>query len=255
MAKPVERLENPWRVPLLALGGDFMTSQQLGAAAKSAGLSAGALYFRGRVSVLGDVTSATARDVLAIFPERLVDKTWAATEQLSAADASALYLQSCHAWGRAHLGGAEDAERLADLLARVVDAADPAGAALARAWRRVDRPADLPALIAHLSMLLREIRGALHFSALSLVSLPVMRAALVDDLGGKARLLRTGWTSSDVDAITASAERGDYERWREAEGATEGAFVGMLGEALTEPEINVLGRRLIAAYDTSRADA
>lgn len=243
---------NPWRVPLLALGGDFMTGEEIGARAKELRIPKGGLYFRGRVSVLGDVTPTTARDVLAIFPAWLIDKTWSSSANLSREAVMQAHVDACHEWGRTRLAGMGECARLGELLVRAVDGTHPAGAVLARAWQQAERPVDAPALAAHAAMVLREMRGALHFAALSLVNLPVTRAALVDDLGGASRLRRTGWSREETTALVADAQEGDAERWAEAESATDAAFLAAVGEALGESGTNELGGLLLGAYEARR---
>lgn len=250
MSQPPQR--NPWRVPLLALGGDFMTGDEIGEQAKELGIPKGGLYFRGRVGVLGDLTATAAHDLLAIFPAWLIDRTWTSSASIPAPRAVEAYTASCHDWGRRHLADLPAGERLADLLARAVDGVEPVGAVLARAWQHAERPDDVPARAAHAAMVLREVRGGLHFAALSLVSLPIMRAVVADDLGGAGRMRRTGWSKEAIAEIVDSARSDDKERWREAEAATEAAFVGVLGDALTVDEMNELGGLVLDAYAASR---
>lgn len=251
MSQPKQ--QNPWRVPLLALGGDFMTGDEIGVQAKSLGIPKGGLYFRGRVGALGELTSAAAHDVLAIFPESLIDKTWTSSSAIPTSATVEAYTAACHDWGRHRLADLAAGGRLAKLLNRAVDGVDPVGAHLAQGWRRAARPADTPASVAHAAMVLREVRGGLHFAALALVNLPVTRAIVADDLGGVARMRRTGWSREAADEVAASAQPGDAERWREAEAATEAAFIGALAEVLGEDGVNELGGLVLEAYEASRA--
>lgn len=243
---------SPWRLPVLALGGDFMTGDEMAAHAQQLHIAKGGLYFRGRVGILGDVTAATARDVLAIFPDWLIEKTWSTSHKLSRSTAVEAYVAACHEWGRARLSSFANAGRLAELLGVAVDGIDPPGAALAAAWQRAERPDDEAARVAHTAMVLREVRGAMHFASLTLVNLPITRAVLVDDLGGVTRLRRTGWSESAAEAIVASAREGDEARWREAETATEAAFLGALGDVLAKREVDELAGLLTDAHEASR---
>ncbi|MBW3653350.1 MAG: AAA family ATPase [Actinobacteria bacterium] len=72
------------------------------------------------------------------------------------------YAAACQDWGREHLAGADDLERLVELLRRVAAAADPAGAPLFAGWRALPLPEDAAGAAAQLLHVLREHRGALH---------------------------------------------------------------------------------------------
>ena len=54
-------------------------------------------------------------------------------------------------------------------------------------------------------MLLRELRGGLHFAALRAHGLDIPVAVLADPSGGVGRLRRTGWRHEQVDALQARA--------------------------------------------------
>ena len=220
------------RVPLLELGGRFMVAAEMKAEAQPLGMPRGALYFRGRVGVLGEVTAPTAHGVLAIFPERAVLGTWQSTAGLPAAAAVQRYRAANAAWGRNHLAGRPGLTETAARMLAVVDADWTGTLPLVEAWRQVPRPTEPAELAAHAAMLLRELRGALHFAALAVRGVPVPLAVLVDPLGGVPRLLRTGWSQEEADDLVARF-RPEYEdRWRDAEADTDRAFADRLRAAL-----------------------
>ena len=86
--------------------------------------------------------------------------------------------------GRRKLGGFERAGRLAELLAPVAAAADPAGAALFAGWRALPLAGDDPARAMQLIQVLRELRGGLHLLAVRAVGLTPQQAVLI---GGSPR--------------------------------------------------------------------
>ncbi|XVV03506.1 SCO6745 family protein [Actinosynnema sp. CA-248983] len=212
------------REPLVRLGGAFMVSPELAAREQAVGLPARTLYFRGRTAVLGDPGPGVVAALIGIFPEWLIEK--ALVRGFPADQAIDAYLGGCWDWSRTALSGADDPGRLAELGFAVADAADPSGLALFRGWRDERRPDDGPARLGHVLMLLRELRGGLHFAALRAVGLGVTQAVALDPGGGRGRLMRTGWLPEDADALLAAVDGRDdlAARWRDAERLTNDRF-------------------------------
>lgn len=243
---------NATGTPLVDTGGRFMTGAEMAAAGEPVGIPAPALYLRGRVAALGEVGPEVAESVLAIFPTVAVHGTWSRTGKLPAAVAATAYAGACHEWGRHHL------ERLdpdvAALAERVVDAADVSALPLTAAWRAHPRPDDVPARTAHALMLLRELRGGLHFCALRAEGLTVPHAALVDPLGGAERLRRTGWPDDAVDALAAQHTDDLDARWHRAETATD-ALLDRCLDVLAPAERDRLAGGIVTAEERSRSSA
>jgi hypothetical protein len=84
-----------------------------------------------------------------------------------------------HTWAEEHIPAEVDAPRLADLAGRVVEEASPAGAPVFAGWRLLDRPRSPKALAIHHLNGLRELRGALHASAILTVGLTPHEAVTV----------------------------------------------------------------------------
>ncbi|MEJ2857233.1 MULTISPECIES: SCO6745 family protein [unclassified Saccharothrix] len=223
------------REPLVRLGGAFMVSPEFAAREQAVGLPARTLYFRGRTAVLGDPEPGVVAALIGIFPEWLIEK--ALVRGLPADLAIEAYLGGCWDWSRTALTGAEDSDHLAELGFAVADAADSSGLALFRGWRDAPRPTDGPARLGHALMLLRELRGGLHFAALRAVGLSVTQAVALDPGGGRGRLMRTGWLPEDAEALLASVEGRDdlAARWRDAERLTDDRFDEVLA-VLSPPE-------------------
>jgi hypothetical protein len=104
----------------------------------------------------------------------------------------ATYADVCRAWGRRHYTATDGIDRLAELLTRVVDAADPLGWPLYAGWRIVEVAADPPARLAQLLHVLREHRGGAFLSALRVAGLSPLEAILTD-AGGPAMATFFGW--------------------------------------------------------------
>jgi hypothetical protein len=235
------------------LGGRFMTSPELAAVEAEVGLPPRSLYVRGRSAVLGDVPPKVAAELFGIFPHWLFDFVLpAATAALDAPAAVRAYAESSARWSRVTLSAAPEPGRLAELLFRVVDAADASGLALFAGWQNAERPTGDAERLGFALMVFRELRGGLHFAALRALGLSVPEAVIADPEGGRARLLRTAWPEAAADELTAAAERKPdlRDRWRRAEALTDERIGELLVSTLTEPEQAELAGRLanLAAF-------
>lgn len=240
------------RVPLLALGGDFMTGKEMEHRAERFTIPGNALYLRGRVGPLGELTAGTAHGLLAIFPDYAVEGTWSRTADLPASFAAAAYLGACEDWGAGHLAGADGLDEAADAMLRVVDGTWSGTLPILDAWKRAERPTRPPALAAYAAMLLRELRGGLLFAALAVHGLPVPFAVLADPLGGVPRLLRTGWRQELADQLAFRYAEEHGELWRAAEEDTDRAFAARLRAALGDAGAVELADRVEALHAASR---
>jgi hypothetical protein len=230
------------------LGGRFMTSPELAAVEAEAGLPPRSLYVRGRSAVLGDVPPKVAAELFGIFPPWLFEFVLPpATAALDAPAAVRAYAESSARWSRTTLSAVSEPGRLAELLFRVVDAADASGLALFAGWKHADRPEGDVERLGFALMVFRELRGGLHFAALRAVGLPVPEAVVADPDGGRERLLRTAWPPDAADELIASAERKPdlRDRWRRAESLTDERVDELLASALPEAERGELVRRLV----------
>jgi hypothetical protein len=230
------------RVPLLRLGGDFMVSPEM--KAESLGHGRAAMYFRGRVGVLGEVTVDTALGLLAIFPADLIHAVWARTAELTAATAAERYGAAASAWGRTHLAGRPGLIETAERMLAVVDADWTGTLPLVDAWRRAPRPSAPAELAVHAAMLLRELRGGLHFAALNVHGLPVPMGMLADPLGGEAFLRATGWSQEQIAELVDEYRPEHAERWQAAEDDTNRAFADRLRAALGDGGATVLAEQV-----------
>ncbi len=238
---------------LVDTGGRFMVSPQMEAAAEPFGMKSGAFYFRGRVSALGAVSAEVATAALAIFPAPLIELVWERSSAMPAAVALNGYSDACVLWGREHFASFDGAARLGELVTRVVDTCDPSSLVLFSAWRAQPRPDDVEGHTAYAVMLLRELRGGLHFAALRAHGLDIPVAVLADPSGGVSRLRRTGWRHDQIEELEtrASAVHDLVNRWKAAEAMTDAAYEGAIS-VLTPTERTELEALLLEAELVSR---
>lgn len=235
------------------IGGAFMFSRE----AKAFGAATGVdgfigSYTRGRGSVLGEVDADVVAAAFGFFEPDTVRAAWASVS-MPVAEAAAGYLAACQDFGRRKLAGFESAERLAELLQVVVDAAEVAGVSLFAGWRAMPLAADAPGRVLQLIHCLRELRGGLHLMAVRASGLSPFEAALIGgspraDGPTQARLF--GWGDRvDATEVTAALR----ERWAAAEALTDEliapAFAGLdeqsakeLVTGLQEAHATVFGR-------------
>ncbi|WP_290062672.1 SCO6745 family protein, partial [Amycolatopsis solani] len=178
---------NRIRPVVQVLGGAFMTSPELAAVEAEAGLPPRSLYLRGRSAVLGDVPPKVAAELFGIFPHWLFDFVLpAATATVDAPAAVRAYAESSARWSRVNLSAVPEPGRLAELLFRVVDAADASGLALFAGWKNADRPEGDVERLGFALMVFRELRGGLHFAALRALGVTVPEAVVADPERGRA---------------------------------------------------------------------
>lgn len=226
-----------------------MIAPELATQERLLGAPARSLYLRGRSAVLGDPPPHVVAELFGLLPIALVEMALARPGPVvPAAQAIEAYSTACWEWGRHHLAEIGPADRLADLLVAVSDAADASALALFAGWRAAPRPADPPARLAHALMVARELRGGLHFAALRASGLGVADAVLLDPEGGPERLRQTGWRDQDVEIVRARLTGHDDlpERWQRAQDLTDEVFGGCLA-VLTAPERSELAAGLALA--------
>jgi hypothetical protein len=229
-----------------------MTSEQMDIAAQAFAMPGSALYFRGRIGAVGDVSAPVAVSLLGLFPQWVVELAWEETKALPAATAVRGYVGACTSWGDAALAGLAKADRLVELAEEVVDRADSTALPLFAGWRAAHRPAAGPGRAAYALMLLRELRGGLHFAALRAAGLDVPLAVFGDPIGGLPRLKRTAWRPEDIEPLQRRADAVPdlQQRWNAAEETTSEAFAGCLA-VLTEDQLRELGDGIDAADRSS----
>ena len=175
------------------LGGLFMKSGLAHERAKTMELKGFPYYFGGRGSVLGTVDAGVVASIFGFFPPEFVARHWAAARAAAAPEEFlAHYMDTCHRWGRERLAGLDRPERLAELMEKIVAAADAPLIPLFAGWRAVPLPDEPLARVAQLSHVLREHRGGLHLCAVRAGQMTPLDAIRTREDGDRrARFL--GW--------------------------------------------------------------
>lgn len=194
--------------PVGALGGSFMLDPTVLGPGKAAGYPGGFSYYVvGRGGVLGDVDADVVVSAFGFFAPDLVTSLWNAGVSVEGARAGARrYAEGCATWGRTHLAGFGGAERLAELVGRVVDEAEVGGLSLFAGWRAMERPSDPVGRCYLLLHVLRELRGSAHLLACVASGLTPLEAVLANPTGGAATAERFGW-SGPFDADPEASSR------------------------------------------------
>jgi hypothetical protein len=201
--------------------------------------------------VLGDVPPKVAAELFGIFPHWLFEFVLPpATAALDAPASVRAYAESSARWSRVNLSAVSEPGRLAELLFRVVDAADASGLALFAGWKNASRPSGDVERLGFALMVFRELRGGLHFAALRALGLSVPEAVIADPEGGRERLLRTAWPAEAADELVAAASRKPdlRDRWQRAESLTDDRIGELLASTLTASEQTELESRLAELF-------
>jgi hypothetical protein len=211
-------------------GFDWMASPDVRARGKAElGLRGRALYHLGRAGVLGDVPVEVVVAVEAFFPPEVVRAAWAEGRALIApSDAARFYAGCCADVARARFADDARTARCAELVERVVDAAEPAGLPLFAGCRLLPRPDDAPGRLGLLLNVLREHRGSVHAAAVAAMGIPPL-AAVVAGSYGEANARFFEWPEPYPDPAPWRA------RWDAAEDLTAAA-AGTPYDALSAAE-------------------
>ena len=181
--------------PVGDIGGRWLLDREVLGPCKTFGYpNRYAYYFAGRAGVLGDVDADVVGAGLGFFEPSLVRKMWDAGIAVEGARAAAArYGAACAQWGRSRLVGFDGAARQADLIRHVIDSVDPVGLPLFAGWRAEPRPDDEAALAYFVTHVLRELRCAVHITAVVTTGIAPRDAMLVADGEGTAQ--QFGWTA------------------------------------------------------------
>jgi hypothetical protein len=237
------------RDAVVGLGGGFMISAEAKAAGRDGGYHGWSLYCAGRGGVLGPAPAEVVIAAFGFLSPRLVEPAWRAGLAVCPVEVTvARYVEVCRAWGRRRWGELAGVERLAALVARVVEEGESAGWPLYAAWRARPLPEDPPARAAQLLHVLREHRGAAHVSAVRLAGLGPLEAVVAGP-GGPGNATFFGWGEQQVAAVVVDADL--VARRVRAEQLTD-ALVAPAYGALTSAEADELTGLLASAQAAVR---
>jgi hypothetical protein len=192
-------------------------------------------YICGRGGVLGDVDAGIVAASLVYCNPAMIRTRWDRGRRVMAPRKAAETFASClHTWARDRLDEDQDHKRVAELIAKVISSASPAGAPLFAGWLTLPEPEEPVELMMHRLNALRELRGALHACA--------VRAAGLDPL--VALLIKTpfmagvfGWEEPYPGVELAR------DAWADAEAATNRSMGQVFG-VLEQHEREELAERL-----------
>ena len=194
-------------------------------------------YVAGRGGVLGDATGTTVASVFSVFEPDFTAAMW--KEGLAvrgAAGASQVYWNQVAEFGRKYLADAKGPARIAQLGESVIAAAPTGGLPMFAGWRAMPLAGpdntDAPARALQVMFVLRELRGDIHFNALSLSDITAVEAHMLH--GGEDYTRMFGWPAPFADGA------GKKQRYDEVEEATNRRMAELLEAALSREEADEL---------------
>lgn len=221
--------------PIIDLPSNFMLDSATYERGNELGFDGIDFYVCGRGGVLGDVDAGVVSAAFVFFNPTMIRQRWErGTKVMPPRQAADEFAACLHRWSSYHLVPDQDYDKMADLLGKVVEAASPTGAPLYAGWMTLPEPSDPAQLVMHRLNALRELRGAMHGSA--------VLAAGLDPL--VALLIRTpfmagifGWEEPYPEVGLAK------EAWNGAEAATNRAMARTF-KALEVEELELLADQL-----------
>ncbi|GAA0816929.1 SCO6745 family protein [Spirilliplanes yamanashiensis] len=179
---------------VLGLTDAFAESPQTLRRARLMGLSGWAYHVAARAGALGDVRPDTVAAALGfIAPEAVTDGWEAAAKLVRPAEVAEWHLHELCRWGVDQVGPFPRVDRLAELLQRVVGAAEAAALPLFAAWRAMPVPDDAPgARVAVALHLLRELRSGATVVAIRAAGLSPLEAIIAGP-DGETGAVAFGW--------------------------------------------------------------
>jgi hypothetical protein len=203
-------------------------------------------YVAGRGGVLGDANGATVAAVFAVFEPDVVGALWAEGVAVrGAAGAAEVYWEQMAEFGRKYLAGADGPARFAELGEKVIAATPTPGLPMFAGWRAMPLAEDAPARALQVMHVLRELRGDVHFNALSLSGVSPVEAHMLGHDENYTRMF--GWAEPFADGADKK------ERYREAEEATNNRMAELFEAALSRDEVEELARLSAGALEALKA--
>lgn len=227
--------------------GIFMLHPQTFAGSAAAGYTnplAG--YVAGRGGVLGEASGATVAAVFAVFEPTMLGALWAEGVAVrGAAGAADVYWEQIAEFGRKYLAGAEGPARIAELGEKIIAATGTPGLPMFAGWRAMPLADDDPARALQVMHVLRELRGDVHFNALSLSGVTPVEAHMIGHDETYTRMF--GWPEPFADGA------GKKHRYAEVDEATNRRMTEIFEAALSGAEIDELARLTTGALETLKA--
>lgn len=192
-------------------------------------------YVAGRAGVLGEASGDAVSAVFAVFEPTTLSAMWDEGVAVRGAEAAAQqYWDQTADFGRKYLTGAPGLDRIAALGEKVIAAAPSAGLPLFAGWRAMLLADDAPARALQVMFVLRELRGGVHFNALTISGISPIEAHMLNK--GPQYATMFGWPEPFADG----ADKKD--RYVQIEQATNRRMAELFAAALTPAEAEELAR-------------
>jgi len=205
-------------------------------------------YVAGRGGVLGEATGDTVASIFVAFEPNFLRGLWEEGVAVrGAAGAAEVYWDQTAGFGRRHLAGAEGLDRIAALGEKIIAAAPDTGLPLYAGWRTMPPADDAPARALQVMHVLRELRGSVHFNALTISGITPVEAHMLNK--GHQYAAMFGWPEPFADG----ADKKD--RYAEVEQATNRRMAEIFAAALTSDEADELARLSASALASLKASA
>lgn len=226
----------------------FMLHPETFAASAAAGYqNPFAGYVAGRGGVLGDATGVTVSSVFVVFEPNFVRAMWEEGVAVrGAAGAAQVYWDQAADFARKYLTGAEGLDRIAALGEKIIAATPGAGLPLYAGWRTMPLADDAPARALQVMFILRELRGDVHFSALTISGISPVEAHMLNK--GREYTTMFGWAEPFADG----ADKKD--RYAEAEQLTNRRMAEIFASALDRDGADDLARLSAGALASLQAN-
>ncbi|WP_319429207.1 SCO6745 family protein [Mycobacterium sp. RTGN5] len=207
-----------------------------------------AAYFAGRGGVLGDATGTTVTAVFAVFEPNLARACWETGVAVhDASESCRLYWDQLANFARTYLSGTQGLDRIATLGEKVIAEAPEPGLPLYAGWRAMPLADDACARALQVMFVLRELRAAVHFNALTISGMSPVEAHILNHGTDYAAFM--GWQPPFVDAA------GKQDVYDEVEELTNRRMAQIFASALTVAEADELARLSVAALASLKASA
>lgn len=203
-------------------------------------------YVAGRGGVLGDATGRTVASVFSIFEPDFTAAMWdEGVAVRGAAGASEVYWNQVAEFGRKYLAEAKGVARIAQLGEKIIGAAPTGALPMFAGWRAMPLADDTAARALQVMFVLRELRGDVHFNALSLADITAVEAHMLH--GGEEYTRMFGWPTPFADGA------GKKARYDEVEEATNRRMAEIFEAALSREEAEELAELSAGALASLKA--
>ncbi|BBZ65191.1 hypothetical protein MINS_06200 [Mycolicibacterium insubricum] len=186
-------------------------------------------YVVGRGGVLGDATGGTVASVFAVFEPSFIKAMWDEGLKVRGALAAAgTYWDQAAGFGRRHLADVSGIDVVAELGAKIIAATSGAGLPLFAGWATMPLAEDTPARAMQVIFVLRELRGSVHFNALTISGVTPVEAHVLNKGAQYAKTF--GWSEPFPDGADKKQLLADVEQ------TTNRRISEILSAALTAAE-------------------